>query len=206
MDKFTHHVGIAAPLPRADINTDDIIPARFLKSVRRTGFGKALFANWRYLGDDATQNPDFVLNKPALKGATILVSDENFGCGSSREHAPWALREFGFVTIIAPSFADIFYNNCFNSGILPVVLGGSEVHELLEALDSSPGISVEVDLPQQKIALGDRSYSFQIDAFRKRSLLEGLDTIGWIRSHEADVTAYEERRRHEAPWLFPVDV
>lgn len=202
MHKFLTHVGTAAPLDRADVNTDDIIPARFLKSIRRTGFGKNLFANWRYLEDGLTPNPEFVLNKPEYKDASILVANENFGCGSSREHAPWALSEYGFLCIIAPSFADIFYNNCFNSKILPITLSQSEVDEILGAI-ASGSVELNIDLPEQTVTTADmRKYHFEIDPFNKDVVMEGLDNIGWSLSHMDDILAYEESRKKESPWLF----
>ncbi|WP_053619938.1 3-isopropylmalate dehydratase small subunit [Nocardiopsis sp. NRRL B-16309] len=201
MHKFTTHVGTAAPLDRADVNTDDIIPARFLKSIRRTGFGAHLFANWRFTGDGTTPDPDFVLNRHGFEDASVLVANENFGCGSSREHAPWALREYGFLCVIAPSFADIFYNNCFNSNILPIVLEAPEVREILDAI--APGhVSVSVDLPRQSVTVSGRAYRFEIDSFNKSMVMEGLDHLGWSLSHMDDIHSYEESRRREAPWLF----
>ncbi|GAA3756882.1 3-isopropylmalate dehydratase small subunit [Salinactinospora qingdaonensis] len=203
MEKFITHDGVAVPLARTNVNTDDIIPARFLKSIRRTGFGKFLFANWRYLEDGHTPNPDFVLNEPGYEDASILVADENFGCGSSREHAPWALREYGFVCIIAPSFADIFYNNCFNSNILPITLASSQVATLLNSL--RPGAStLHVDLPSQSVTTAEgHTFHFEIDPFNKNAAMEGLDNIGWSLSHKDEILAYEKARRQEAPWLFP---
>ncbi|QPP08816.1 3-isopropylmalate dehydratase small subunit [Streptomyces bathyalis] len=203
MEKFITHDGIAVPLARTNVNTDDIIPARFLKSVRRTGFGISLFANWRYLEDGSTPDPNFVLNQPGYEDASILVAGENFGCGSSREHAPWALREYGFRCIIAPGFADIFHNNCFNSSILPIVLASSEVDALLGSLE--PGAStLHIDLPEQSVTTGDGStFRFEIDPFKKNSVMEGLDNIGWSLSHKDEILAYEKRRRQEVPWLFP---
>ncbi|WP_435113427.1 3-isopropylmalate dehydratase small subunit [Nocardiopsis synnemataformans] len=202
MHKFTIHNGIAAPLARADVNTDDIIPARFLKSIHRAGFGKYLFANWRFLKDGRTLNPDFALNQPGYKGASILVANENFGCGSSREHAPWALREYGFLCIIAPSFADIFYNNCFNSNILPIVLAPSEVVDIQKSIDPGP-VNLSIDLPAQTVTASEgHKYRFEIDPFKKYVAMEGLDNISWSLSHMEDVFAYEESRRKEAPWLF----
>ncbi|SCE78163.1 3-isopropylmalate dehydratase small subunit [Micromonospora mirobrigensis] len=203
MEKFVTHTGVAAPLPRSNVNTDDIVPARFLKTIRRTGFADALFANWRYLGDGQGPNPEFELNQPAYAGATILVAGPNFGCGSSREHAPWSLREFGFRCIIAPSFADIFYNNCFNSSILPVVLEPSIVDDILATVSAQEQCRLHVDLPAQTITLPDgRAFRFEVDAFKKEALLQGLDSIDWTLSHRAEIQAYEQRRRQEAPWLF----
>lgn len=202
MNKFTTHVGIAAPMRRADVNTDDIIPARFLKTIRRDGFGPSLFANWRYLEDGTSPDPDFVLNRAEFNGASILVADENFGCGSSREHAPWALKEYGFVCLIAPSFADIFYSNCLNNGILPVPLPRNEVHRLFEVLERGDW-TLRVDLPAQTITTPEsQTLGFEVDPFRKRALLDGLDNVNWSLQHSSDVTSYEQRRRQEAPWLF----
>lgn len=202
MQKFIINDGVAVPLVRADVNTDDIIPARFLKSIRRTGFGEFLFANWRYLEGGRTPNPDFPLNQSGFQGASILVSNENFGCGSSREHAPWALREYGFICIIASSFADIFYNNCFNSNILPIVLAPSEVAEIQKFI--APGsVELSVDLPAQTVTRPDgHEYRFEIDSFKKYVAMEGLDNISWSLSHMEDIFAYEESRKKEAPWLF----
>lgn len=202
MEKFITHTGIAAPLARTNVNTDDIIPARFLKSVRRTGFGEHLFANWRYLRDGHTPDPGFPLNQPAHAGASILVAGENFGCGSSREHAPWALREFGFRCVIAPSFADIFHNNCFNSSILPVTLEPAVVESLFRTLDEDTPTELRIDLPAQSVSSGGDHHAFEIDDFKKTVLLEGLDNIGWSLKHRAEILRYEERRRREAPWLF----
>ncbi|MFG1954925.1 3-isopropylmalate dehydratase small subunit [Micromonospora sp. NPDC048830] len=203
MEKFVTHLGVAAPLARSNVNTDDIVPARFLKTIRRTGFADALFANWRYISDDKAPNPDFELNRPAYAGATILVAGPNFGCGSSREHAPWALREFGFRCIIAPSFADIFYNNCFNSSILPVVLNNSTVEDIQATLAGQEQYKLQIDLPAQTVAMPDgRTFGFDLDPFKKSALLEGLDSVDWTLSRKGEILAYEERRRKEAPWLF----
>ncbi len=204
MVKFITHEGTAVPLVRTNVNTDDIIPARFLKSIRRTGFGVSLFANWRYLEDGHTPNPEFVLNQPGYEDASILVSGENFGCGSSREHAPWALREYGFLSVIAPSFADIFHNNCFNSNILPIALAASEVDALVTSLESDAS-RLLIDLPAQSVTTADgQKFHFEIDPFKKNAVMEGLDNIGWSLSHKDDILAYEQRRSQEAPWLFPV--
>ena len=201
MERFTTHEGVAAPLPKANVNTDDIIPARFLKSIRRTGFGVSLFANWRYL-EDGTPDPGFVLNRPGYEGASVLVTGENFGCGSSREHAPWALREYGIRCIIAPSFADIFHGNCFNSSILPVTLDAADVEGLLDSLERAPS-TVRVDLPAQAVTTPDGwARTFSVDPFKKDALLQGLDNVGWSLSHRDEVLAYQERRRSDEPWLF----
>lgn len=204
MEKFIKHDGVAAPLPRGNVNTDDIIPARFLKSIHRTGFAKYLFANWRFQEDGRTPNPEFTLNRSGYGDASILVTGENFGCGSSREHAPWALREYGFHCIIAPSFADIFHSNCFNSDILPVMLEAAEVETLFRILEASAGARLSIDLPAQTVtAAGGPSFRFGIDPFRKSAMLEGLDNIAWSLSHQDEILAYEKRRNREAPWLFP---
>lgn len=206
MEKFVTHTGVAVPVPRSNVNTDDIVPARFLKTIRRTGFADALFANWRYLGDGRAPNPEFELNQPAFAGASVLVAGPNFGCGSSREHAPWSLREFGFRCIIAPSFADIFYNNCFNSSILPVVLDTATVDELLATLAGSHQSRMHIDLPAQALTVPDgRTFHFDVDPFKKNALLEGLDSIDWTLSRKDEISAYEARRRQEAPWLFSAE-
>lgn len=204
MEPFITHTGLVVPLDRMNVNTDEITPARFLKTTRRTGFEKALFANWRYLDYNAQQpNPDFVLNQPRYQGATILLTEDNFGCGSSREHAPWAIRDYGFRCLIAPSFADIFYNNCFNNGILPVMLDSSIVRELFDEVEASEGYALHVDLPAQTITTpSGRVIHFDIDNFRKNALIQGLDNIGWTLSHGDEIAAYEQRRKQEAPWLF----
>ncbi|BBL76019.1 3-isopropylmalate dehydratase small subunit [Methylomagnum ishizawai] len=198
------------PLDRANIDTDAIIPKQFLKSIRRTGFGPFLFDEWRYLdrGEpdmDCTHrplNPDFVLNQPCYYGAQILLTRENFGCGSSREHAPWALENYGFRVIIAPSFADIFYNNCFKNGLLPIVLGTAAVDRLFAEL--TPGDNLTVDLESQTITdkYGEK-FHFEIDPSRKHRLLKGLDDIGLTLQRADLIRAYETQRRAEAPWLFP---
>ena len=204
MEPFTILTGLVAPLDRVNVNTDEITPARYLKTTRRTGFEKVLFANWRYLDRAGQQlNPDFVLNQPRYQGATILLVDDNFGCGSSREHAPWAIRDYGFRCLIAPSFADIFYNNCFNNGLLPVTLDAATVRELFDEVEASEGYTLHVDLLAQAITTpSGRVIHFDIDSFRKNALLQGLDNIGWTLSHSDEIKAYEEKRKQEAPWLF----
>jgi 3-isopropylmalate/(R)-2-methylmalate dehydratase small subunit len=191
-------------MDRINVNTDDITPARYLKSIKRTGFAEILFANWRFL-PDGTPNPDFELNKPRYQGASILVTGDNFGCGSSREHAPWAIREYGIRCLIAPSYADIFYNNCFNNSILPVTLPEITVQELLKDIEATEGYQLTVDLEAQTITTpAGRVLRFDVDTFRKQALLKGLDNIGWTLSHQDDIAAYEARRKQEAPWLFGV--
>ncbi len=204
MEPFTTLTGIVAPIDRVNVNTDEITPARFLKTIRRSGFENALFANWRFIDAAGTiPNPDFVLNQPRYQGASILLADDNFGCGSSREHAPWAIRDYGFRCIIAPSFADIFYNNCFNNSILPVTLDTATVRELFNEVEANEGYSLTVDLAAQTITTPTgRVIPFGIDQFRKNALLQGLDNIGWTLSHDDEITAYEQRRKQEAPWLF----
>jgi len=211
MEPFITHKGVVAPLDRANVDTDAIIPKQFLKSIRRTGFGPFLFDEWRYLDEgqpdmDCSQrpvNPDFVLNQPRYEGASILLTRRNFGCGSSREHAPWALKDFGFRAIIAPSFADIFYNNCFKNGLLPLVLSEEQVDQLFKEVDATPGYQLEVDLPEQQVRTpSGEAFDFQIDGFRKHALLEGLDEIGLTLKHAEDIRTYEARRREQAPWLF----
>lgn len=203
MEPFITLEAIVAPLDRENVNTDDITPVRYLKSIRRTGFGPALFANWRYLDNQGTPNPDFMLNQPRYQGAQILLSRANFGAGSSREHAPWALLEYGFRCIIAPSFADIFYNNCFNNGILPLILEAGEVDTLFAEALAQEGYRLKVDLPSQTVTTpSGQSFSFKLDAFKKESLLKGLDNIGWTLQYADDIARYEARRRQETPWIF----
>ncbi|WP_421621396.1 3-isopropylmalate dehydratase small subunit [Alkalilimnicola ehrlichii] len=211
MEPFIKHKGLVAPLDRANVDTDAIIPKQFLKSIRRTGFGPFLFDEWRYLDEgqpdmDCSQrpvNPDFVLNQARYQGASILLTRRNFGCGSSREHAPWALKDFGFRAIIAPSFADIFYNNCFKNGLLPLVLTEAQVDRLFKEVEATPGYELEIDLPEQQVRTpAGEAFEFEIDGFRKHALLEGLDEIGLTLQHAEDIRAYEARRREQAPWLF----
>src|SRR5215213_9678043 len=185
MQPFTTLTGIAAPLDRANVDTDQIIPKQFLKRIERTGFGQFLFYDWRYEADGITPNPDFELNHPAYQGATILIAARNFGSGSSREHAPWALEQYGFRCIIAPSFADIFFNNCFQNGILPIVLPEEQVAQLMQKVQEQPGTQLTIDLPSQTIKDEDGlSIPFDIDPFRKHRLLHGLDDIGTTLQHE----------------------
>jgi len=204
MESFTTLTGIVLPLDRQDVDTDQIIPQRFLRKIARTGFGPDLFANLRYLGDTMTPNPEFVLNQPRYRGAQILLARANFGCGSSREHAPWALLEYGFRALIAPSFADIFYNNCFSNGILPVILRPEEVESLFQETDAREGYRITVDLPGQTVSTpGGASYSFPVDPFKKECLLRGLDTIGWTLQYADQIAAYETRAGQETAWLAP---
>ncbi len=212
MQKFTRMEGLVAPLDRANVDTDAIIPKQFLKSIKRSGFGVHLFDAWRYLDhgepgmDLATRkpNPDFVLNQPRYKGASILVARKNFGCGSSREHAPWALDDYGFRAVIAPSYADIFYNNCFKNGLLPIVLTETQVERIFHDVAAFPGFRLVVDLNAQTVSYSDGSqvFGFEVDASRKHSLLNGLDEIGHTLQHAIEIKAFEAKRRIEQPWLF----
>ncbi len=203
MEPFVTLEAIVAPMDRENVNTDDITPVRYLKSIRRTGFAPALFANWRYLDNQFTPNPDFVLNQPRYQGAQILLARANFGAGSSREMAPWALLESGFRCIIAPSFADIFYNNCFNNGILPLTLEPGEVDTLFNEVQATEGYRLKVDLPSQTVTRpSGECFHFTIDSFKKEALLKGLDNIGWTLQHADEIAQYEERRRQETPWVF----
>lgn len=211
MQAFKTFTGLAAPLDRANVDTDAIIPKQFLKSIERTGFGINLFDAWRYLdpgepGQDPAQrqiNPKFVLNQNRYAGADILLARRNFGCGSSREHAPWALADYGFKAVVAPSFADIFFNNCFKNGLLPVVLEEDEVDALFSKVEADPAFRLTVDLENQSVTGTDgTAYSFQVDEFRKHCLVEGLDDIGLTLAHSDAIRAYEQKRREQAPWLF----
>ena len=201
MHAFTIHDGLVVPLDRAHVNTDDIIPARYLTAVERTGFADGLFTNWRYLPESGQPDPAFPLNKPRYQGASILLARDNFGCGSSREHAPWALFEYGFRAIIAPNFADIFYNNCLNIGLLPIPLEADEVQALFAECEAIEGYTLHIDLEQQTVQTpGGHLLHFPIDAFRKDSLLQGLDAIGRTLQQQDRILAYENRRKQETPW------
>ena len=211
MKSLTQHTGIVAPMDRANVDTDMIIPKQFLKSIKRTGFGKNLFDELRYLDEgqpdrDCSQrplNPEFPLNFPRYKGASILLTRENFGCGSSREHAPWALDDYGFRCVIAPSYADIFYNNCFKNGLLPVVLNPDQVDQLFDQLYAEEGYQLTVDLQQQQVIKPDGEiFNFDIDKFRQHCLLNGLDEIGLTLEDSGAIRHYEEQRKQQAPWLF----
>ena len=211
MEKFTTLQALVVPLDRPNVDTDAIIPKQFLKSIRRTGFGPNLFDEWRYLDHGEPDqdnrgrplNPDFALNQPRYQGAHILLGRENFGCGSSREHAVWALEDYGFRVVIAPSFADIFFSNCFKNGVLPIVLDAAKIDKLFAAVEGTPGYELTVDLQAQTVTTPEGEVSsFDVDPFRKHCLLEGLDDIGLTLQHADAIRAYEERRRGEAPWLF----
>jgi len=211
MRAFTQHQGLVAPMDRANVDTDMIIPKQFLKSIKRTGFGKNLFDELRYLDEgkpdqDCSQrplNPDFVLNQDRYRNSTVLLARANFGCGSSREHAPWALEDYGFRVIIAPSFADIFYNNCFKNGLLPIVLDEEIIDRLFAEVEESEGYQLSIDLEAKTVTTpSGESFSFQVDDFRRHCLLNGLDDIG-VTLEDADlIRSYEEQRRKTAPWLF----
>lgn len=194
MQPFTVHTGTVATLDRVNVDTDQIIPKQFLKRVERTGFGEFLFFDWRFL-PDGSLHPDFELNQPHFYGASILLTRDNFGCGSSREHAPWALLEYGFISIIAPSFADIFYNNCFKNGMLPIQLPAEQVEELFQRAKVTPGYQLTIDLEQQTISdSAGLRLDFRVDPFRRECLLKGLDEIGLTLQHESKIGAYEARR------------
>jgi len=211
MQAFTTLDGLVVPLDRANVDTDAIIPKQFLKSIKRAGFGPNLFDEWRYLDhgepgmDPATRkpNPEFVLNFPRYKGASVLLARDNFGCGSSREHAPWALEDYGIRAIIAPSYADIFYNNCFKNGILPIVLPAEVVEDLFRETYAVEGYRLVIDLDAQTVTTPDgESFAFEVDPGRKHRLVNGLDDIGLTLRFTEKINEYEERRKQEAPWLF----
>lgn len=211
MEKFIKLDGLVAPLDRANVDTDAIIPKQFLKSIKRSGFGPNAFDEWRYMdqgepGQDCTRrprNPNFVLNQERYQGASILLARSNFGCGSSREHAPWALHDFGFRAIIGESFADIFFNNCFKNGLLPIVLPKAEIDALFGLTEHSPGYRLSIDLPTQLVVRPDgHAIPFEVDAFRKECMLNGWDDIGLTLRHAEKIREFEARRRTEQPWLF----
>ncbi|OOZ15047.1 3-isopropylmalate dehydratase small subunit [Solemya velum gill symbiont] len=211
MQKFNAFSGVVCPLDRANVDTDAIIPKQFLKSIKRSGFGPNLFDEWRYLDrgepgmDNSSRplNPDFVLNDPRYRGAQILLARDNFGCGSSREHAPWALEDYGFRVIIAPSFADIFFNNSFKNGLLPIALSAEQVDVLFAMASAEEALTIDVDLESQTITpAGGDAVSFDVDPFRKHCLLEGLDDIGLTLQHVDEIRSYEKQRAAQAPWLF----
>jgi 3-isopropylmalate/(R)-2-methylmalate dehydratase small subunit len=211
MQAFIRLNGLVAPLDRSNVDTDAIIPKQFLKSIKRTGFGPNLFDEWRYLdhgeiGMDCSKRPlnhDFILNQPRYQGARILLARDNFGCGSSREHAPWALLDYGFQVVIAPSFADIFASNCCKNGILPVVLTAQEVDRLFSEVAARPGYRLDVDLEKQQVTTPEGGVcAFEIDSFRKKCLLQGLDEISLTLQHAEQIKAFEAQRKQEEPWLF----
>jgi len=211
MDKFTVLNGLAAPMDRANVDTDAIIPKQFLKSIRRSGFGPNLFDEWRYMdhgepGMDNSKrprNPNFVLNQERYQGAQVLLARENFGCGSSREHAPWALHDYGFRALIAPSYADIFYSNSFKNGLLPIVLDAGTVDRLFHEAAAQPGYKLRIDLPAQTVTTpGGEVFRFDIDPTRKNNLVNGLDEIGLTLAHRDEIAEYEDRHKHQQPWLY----
>lgn len=211
MQAFTQLNGLVAPLDRANVDTDAIIPKQFLKSIKRSGFGPNAFDEWRYLdhgepGMDHSKrplNPDFVLNQPRYQGASILLTRENFGCGSSREHAPWALEDYGFKAVIASSFADIFFNNCFKNGMLPIVLSVEAIERLFNEVDATEGYQLQIDLAAQTVTTpSGKSYTFDVDEVRKHNLLNGLDDIGLTMQHQEKIKAFEQKHKQMQPWLF----
>ena len=209
MDQFTLHTGLIVPLDRENVDTDAIIPKQFLKSIARTGFGENLFDEWRYMdvgqpGQDNSKrplNPDFVLNQARYQGASVLLARDNFGCGSSREHAPWALQQYGFRAVIAPSFADIFFNNCYKNGLLPIVLKEKEVDQLFDMTKAHVGFEVTIDLPEQTVRAGDSVFKFDISEFRKYCLVNGFDDIGLTLRHADEIRAFENQHLMKYPWL-----
>ena len=210
MQKFSTHTGIVAPIDRANVDTDAIMPKQFLKSIRKTGFGPHLFDEWRYKDpgyygkpeSERQVNPDFVLNQPRYKGASVLLARKNFGCGSSREHAPWAIGQYGFRAILAPSYADIFFNNCFKSGLLPIVLSESQIDQLFNEVSAFPGYKLTVDLERQRVVKGQgEEIAFDVNAFRKYCLLNGLDDIGLTLRHKDKIQSFEAQRLAAKPWL-----
>jgi len=206
MQPFTTLTGMVVPMDRVNVDTDQMVPKQFLKLLTREGFGRVLFYDWRYLQGEKP-NPDFVMNDPRYKGASVLLARANFGCGSSREHAPWAILDYGFRAILAPSYADIFYNNCFKNGILPVTLSNEQIDELFRRTAANLGYGVTVDLEQQ-VVTDDKGlrYSFTVDPFRRECLLKGLDDIGLTLVHEADITAFEKKNLHVPQMSTPLDV
>jgi 3-isopropylmalate/(R)-2-methylmalate dehydratase small subunit len=206
MQPFSTHTGMVMPLDRVNVDTDQMVPKQFLKALTKEGFGRILFYDWRYLPGEKP-NPDFVLNFPRYKGASVLLARANFGCGSSREHAPWGVKDYGFRVILAPSYADIFYNNCFKNGILPVTLGEEEVEELFKRTNASVGYQLTADLPNQMVSdSSGLKFSFDIDPFRKKVLLKGLDDIGLTLEHEPDITAFEKKHNPHVSQFAPVDM
>ncbi len=202
MEKFTSLTGVGAPLPAINVDTDKIIPARFLKTIKRTGLGQHLFNDWRF-EEDGSEKQEFVLNKRPYRGASILVAGENFGCGSSREHAPWALLDFGIRCVIAPGFADIFFNNCFKNGVLPIVLPQDQIDELMADAGQGANATFTIDLEAETITRPDGStLPFEVDPFRKHCLLEGLDDIGLTLEKDTGIAGYEESQRRDRPWLW----
>ncbi|MFC1776290.1 3-isopropylmalate dehydratase small subunit [Pseudomonadota bacterium] len=202
MEAYKNHQSVAALMNRNNVDTDQIVPKQFLKKVERTGFGAHLFHDWRF-NADGTDNPQFELNKPAFKGARILVTGDNFGCGSSREHAPWAIADYGFNTIISTSFADIFYNNCFKNSILPLVVDAAKLQALMEEIAANEGVQFVVDLENQTVSTpAGNDFVFEVEAFRKHNMMAGLDDIGLTLKHEDKISAFEEKQKQDYPWLW----
>ena len=202
MEPYKNHQSVAALLNRNNVDTDQIVPKQFLKKVERTGFGAHLFHDWRF-NADGSDNAEFELNKPVFKGARILVTGDNFGCGSSREHAPWAIADYGFNTIISTSFADIFYNNCFKNSILPLVVDADKLDALMQEIANDEGVQFSVDLVNQKVMTpAGNDFDFEVEAFRKQNMISGLDDIGLTLKHEDKITAFEERQKQTQPWLW----
>jgi len=203
MEAYKKHESIAASMNRNNVDTDQIIPKQFLKRVERTGFGAHLFHDWRFNDDGVTENPEFELNKPAFNGAKVLVVGDNFGCGSSREHAPWAIADYGFNTIISTSYADIFFNNCFKNGILAIKVDATKLAQLMAEIDANEGLSFVVDLENQQITTpAGNDFKFEIDPFRKDNLLQGFDDIGLTMKHTDKIAEYEEQHKQRFPWLW----
>jgi 3-isopropylmalate/(R)-2-methylmalate dehydratase small subunit len=202
MEPLVKHSGIAALMPRINVDTDQIIPKQFMKRTEKSGYGKYLFSNWKYR-EDGTLNPDFELNREAFKGASILVAGDNFGCGSSREHAPWAISDYGFRVIVSTSFADIFFNNCFKNGILPVKVTAKALKRLSDEIKATPGISFDVDVEKQELVTpGGAVIPYELDGFRKESLMKGMDDIDWTLKHADKIYIFEEKQRLKTPWLW----
>jgi 3-isopropylmalate/(R)-2-methylmalate dehydratase small subunit len=206
MKPFIKHTGLVAPMDRVNVDTDQVVPKQFIKLCTREGFGRVLFYDWRYLPGEKP-NPEFILNQPRYEGASVLIARANFGCGSSREHAPWAILDYGFRAILAPSYADIFYNNCFKNGILPVTLPSEQIDELFKRTEKNEGYKLTVDLEQQRVTDNEGlRYSFEIDPFRKEFLLKGLDDIGLSLVHEPEISAFEKKHLHVPTMNTPLDV
>lgn len=202
MESFATHKGIAAPLNLKNVDTDQIIPKQFLKEISRLGFGKNLFFDWRYL-ENGDENADFILNQDTYRNASILVAGDNFGCGSSREHAPWAILDFGFKVVISTSFADIFYNNCFKNSILPIKVSENELNQLFAEIEANSGVEFNIDLPNQTVSTpGGINLKFEVNAFKKNSMLKGLDDIGWTLQFSDKIDKFEEQQQQKYPWLW----
>jgi 3-isopropylmalate/(R)-2-methylmalate dehydratase small subunit len=202
MEAYKNHQSVVALMNRNNVDTDQIVPKQFLKKVERTGFGAHLFHDWRF-NADGSDNPEFELNKPAFKDARILVTGDNFGCGSSREHAPWAIADYGFNTIISTSFADIFYNNCFKNSILPLVVDAAKLQALMDEIAADEGVQFAVDLENQAVSTpAGNDFSFEVEAFRKHNMMAGLDDIGLSLKHEDKISAFEEKQKQDYPWLW----